>query len=92
MTYRPVHHVLNIVVILHSGFASLRQGHWFGESVVMVIMVLGSLAIGCFQVRRRALELARRRHGHWRGTVEDEAIQDERQLVAQEALGHVFDT
>lgn len=67
MAYGPTHHMVNIVVILQGWLASWGQGHWFDEAVMMVIMMLWSLCIGCFQVRRRALNLARCRHGHWEG-------------------------
>lgn len=48
MSYRPIHHVLDVVVILQGGLAGLRQGHRFDEAVVMVVVVLRSLAISCF--------------------------------------------
>jgi hypothetical protein len=83
MPYRPVHHVLDIVLILQSRLAGLRQSHWFGETVVMMVVLSGSLVVSSFQVRRRALDLARRRHGLWKGDFEDEAAFETRdKLVA----------
>lgn len=48
MPYRPVHHVLDAVVILQGGLAGQRQSHRFDEAVVVMIMALSSLVVSCF--------------------------------------------
>lgn len=86
--------MVDVGVILHRGFGREREGDWFLQTVVMVVVVLWPFAVGTFEGRRGPFHCeARRRHGHGgadrrEGWMEKLLMDWTRSRVGQSCLRH----